>query len=145
MKVNKSIMKPFFTKKLSKPEKEFINYLETSSKVDWWYRNGDQDNIHFAIPYGKKDNQNPFYVDFIVCMKNGKLGFVDTKSGWTIDDAKFSGKIEGLRDYIKQDQSYSGGIISNTKVDCSGSWKIFQKNSKLLKKDDFSNWDDLDF
>lgn len=145
MKVNKSIMKPFFTKKLSKPEKEFINYLETSSKVDWWYRNGDQDNIHFAIPYGKKDNQKPFYVDFIVCMKNGKLGFVDTKSGWTIDDAKFSGKIEGLRDYIKQDQSYSGGIIANTKVDCSGSWKIFQKNSKLLKKDDFSNWDDLDF
>lgn len=145
VKVCKSIMKPFFTKKLSKPEKEFINYIETSSEVDWWYRNGDQDNIHFAIPYGKKDNQKPFYVDFIVCRKNGKLGFVDTKSGWTIDDAKSSGKIEGLRDYIQQDQSYSGGIIANTKADCTGSWKIFKKNSKLLKKDDFSNWDDLDF
>ena len=78
---------------------------------------------------------------------NFNLGVAtDINGGFKIEPRIiFDNNDNSLRDYIKQDKSYSGGIVANTKVDCSGSWKIFQKNSKLLKKDDFSNWDDLDF
>ena len=145
MKVTKSIMKPFFTKKLSKPEKKFINYLEASSKVDWWYKNGEQDNIHFAIPYRKDNEEHPFYVDFIVKFKDKKLGFFDTKDGITITEAFATGKAGGLNQFLSKNKNFVGGIIANTHKDNTGVWKCFTREVSEYKEGNFENWENINF
>lgn len=144
-KQKKSIMQPLFLRDLSKPERMFIKYLESSSDVEWWYRNGEQDKVHFALPYTNEGNESPFYVDFIVSLKGKKVGFFDTKSGFTIQEAKTSGKIDGLNEFVQSDTNFLGGIVANTKKDQSGIWKIFKKHSKELTADNYQNWSDLDF
>ena len=143
----KSIMHPFFTDNRWKPEKTFIEYLEKSGEVDWWFKNGDRDANYFAVSY-KNDIDKPFYVDFIIKLKNGRIGLFDTKAGFT---QKVAGsKIEGLFDYIKNENKKGkelfGGIVINTDTrNYRGRWIYFDKPSKQLKDNDFTNWKDLDF
>ena len=143
----KSIMHPFFTDNRWKPEKAFIEYLEKSGEVDWWFKNGDRDTNYFAVSYKNKINK-PFYVDFIVKFKDGKLGLFDTKAGFT---QKIAGtKIDGLYNYIicenKKGKDLFGGIVINTDArNYRGRWIYFDKPSKQLKDNDFTNWKELDF
>ena len=46
-------MMPFFYNKikLSNPERYFINYLDESNDVLWWYKNGEKEIKYFAVPY----------------------------------------------------------------------------------------------
>ena len=81
IKVKKSIMNPFYTKDLYKTESAFIKYLDNQKNVKWWFKNGDRDSTYFAIPYTEKGDIKPFYIDFIVCFQNNKIGLYDTKSG----------------------------------------------------------------
>ncbi len=143
----KSIMHTFFTDNRWRPEISFIEYLEKSDKVDWWFKNGDRDAIYFAVSY-KNDIDKPFYVDFIVKLKNGRIGLFDTKAGFTRIVA--GSKIKGLFDYIKNENKKGkdlfGGIVINTdKRNYHGRWIYFDKSSKQLKENDFTNWKDLDF
>lgn len=98
----KSIMKSHFTKPESKPEKDFIDFLEDpANKVIWWYKNGESERKYFAVNY--KDNKGVprgFYVDFIVFTKDKKIGLFDTKGGRTAEDSKQ--KAEALAKYIKE-------------------------------------------
>ena len=141
----KSIMYPFFSDERWKTEKAFIEFLENSRKVDWWFKNGDRDAIFFAVPYNSGE-EKPFYVDFIVKLKDGKLGLFDTKAGLTKQVA--GPKIDGLYKYIRSENEKTkklfGGIVTNTdQRNYRGRWVYFDKISKELKKD-FSNWIDLD-
>lgn len=110
-----SVMQPFFfdnrESRRWKTEEGFIKYLERADGVDWWFKNGDRDAIYFAVPYLEDGIDLPFYVDFIVKMKDGRIGLFDTKLGIT---AKVAGpKAEGLAKYIKQHKSKKlfGGIV----------------------------------
>src|SRR3989344_5391434 len=48
----KSVMKPHFTKAESKPEKDFIDFLEKpDNDVIWWYKNGETERKYFAVKY----------------------------------------------------------------------------------------------
>ena len=100
LKTKKSVMKPFFYDFKWRPEENFIKLLDTSKKVDFWFKNGDRDQTYFSVPYQEGKQINLFYLDFIVKFKNGKIGLFDTKSGRTIDSAK--NKSDGLQDYIKK-------------------------------------------
>ncbi len=116
MDYKKSIMKPHFAKAESKPEKDFIGFLDKSDNdVIWWYKNGESEKKYFAVKY-RDSNKIPrgFYVDFIVLTKDGKIGLFDTKSGRTAEDSKQ--KAEALSKYIKeQNEKYNkklwGGIV----------------------------------
>ena len=112
----KSIMNPHFTKAESKPEKDFISFLEKpDNEVIWWYKSGESEKKYFAVKYRDiKNIPRGFYVDFIVFTKDGKIGLFDTKSGRTAEDSKQ--KAEALSKYIKeQNEKYNkklwGGIV----------------------------------
>ena len=141
---SKSIMQPFLFNSLTDIEKKFIKFLDSSKKIDWWFRNGDSDATYFAIPYKENNELRTFYIDFIVYTKDKKLGFYDTKSGFTITESK--DKVSGLRKFLKSDPDFFGGIVTNTdQKTYSDSWIYFDKSATKLKKDNFDNWDFIDF
>jgi len=145
LECNKAIMSPFYCSNLSKPETAFIDYLENSNKVSWWFKNGERDSVYFALPYSQGEEQKPFYVDFIIYFKNKKIGFFDTKSGITITEAFASGKIEGLNQFLNKNEDHFGGIITNTEKDNSGIWKYFSKKTSQFQEGNIQNWDIIDF
>ncbi len=136
-KRKKSVMQPFYTKNLWKSENAFISYLEKSDKVKWWFKNGDRDATFFAVPYKEKDEYKPFYVDFLVMFKNGKIGLFDTHSRHLKD---FEIKAIGLNKYIKEENKKNkkllGGILVNSdEKNYQGRWLIF--NADKNKFEDF--------
>jgi len=142
--VKKSIMQPFFSDGKWKPETAFINFLEKSEKVEWWFKNGDRDATFFAVRYNNGE-EKPFYVDFIVKLKDGRIGLLDTKAGFTKQIA--GPKIDGLYKYIqsenKKGKNLFGGIITNTERNYRGRWVYFDRTSKDFKDNSFENWADL--
>lgn len=141
----KSIMQPFYSDEKWKLEVAFIDFLEKSDKVDWWFKNGDRDATFFAVPY-KNGEKKPFYIDFIVKLKDGRIGLFDTKVGLTKQVA--GPKIDGLYNYIqsenKKGKNLFGGVVTNTdQKNYRGRWVYFNKTSKELKND-LSNWADLE-
>ena len=141
--VKKSALLPFYYDNRWKTERSFVEFLEKSNQINWWYKNGDRDSTFFAVPYTENGEHHPFYVDFIVKFKDGHIGLFDTKSGRTIKDARE--KSDGLQEYVKADNKsghkISGGIISNTDpANFTGRWMIYGGNSTDLVQDDFSNW-----
>jgi type III restriction enzyme len=144
--VNLSIMEPFYITEVWRPEQEFIKFLERSRNIEWWFKNGKQDATYFAVPYNDGIDK-PFYVDFIVKFKDGKIGLFDTKAGITIRDAV--PKIDGLYKYMqsenKKGKKFWGGIITNTDTQhYRGRWIYFDKPAKNFKENDFSNWETLE-
>lgn len=142
---NKSIMEPFFSDEKWRSEKSFIEFLEKSENVEWWFKNGDRDITFFAVPY-ENGEEKPFYVDFIIKLKDGRIGLFDTKAGIT---QKVAGtKIHGLNRYIKNENQKSkklfGGIVINTKKDYRGRWIYFDRTRNDLKNNDFGNWKNLE-
>jgi len=141
----KSIMEPFYSNESWKSEENFIDYLEKSSDVDWWFKNGDRDATFFAVPY-LDNGPKPFYVDFIIKMKNGRVGLFDPHG---IHLADFPTKSDGLRKYIeienKKGKKLFGGMVANTdSQNYKGRWVYFDKPSKEFNKDKFDNWEDLE-
>jgi type III restriction enzyme len=117
-KVKKSAMVPFYESTSQarhwETENKFIEFLEASNKVEWWFKNGERDGTYFAIPYKDSANENQaFYVDFIVRLKDGRLGLFDTKSGWTAEAQKAGPKSAGLQKYISEhkDKKLFGSIV----------------------------------
>ena len=59
-----------------------IKFLDNNKKVDWWFKSGERDGAYFAVPYKDDEGEDQvFYVDFIVKLKDGRIGLFDTKSG----------------------------------------------------------------
>ena len=141
--VKKSVMTPFFLLERYKTEISFIDFLERADAVEWWFKNGDRDSTFFAVPYLLEDEQRSFYVDFIVKLKDGRIGLFDTKRGWTLDAAPE--KSDGLQKYIQSSTKIFGGITNNTMEDFSGRWMYFNYQGKFLKSGDFENWILVDF
>lgn len=102
------------TNKQNNPERAFIKYLEIMSDVvDWWWKNGDE---HSQENFGIQSNIRgaTFRPDFLVKMKDGRLGIFDTKgAGFNESDNKE--KAEALQKYIKEENAKGkklfGGII----------------------------------
>ena len=140
-------MKPFYLRKEyagRKNEIAFIDFLEKSEKVEWWFKNGDRDATFFAVRYDNGE-EKPFYVDFIIKLKDGRIGFFDTKAGLTKQVA--GPKIDGLYKYIqiqnKKGKKCFGGIVANTERNYRGRWVYFDRTSKDFKGNSIENWTDL--
>jgi len=141
----RSIMQPFFNNGHSGIENVFMDFLDGQSKVAWWFKNDDRDPSYFAVPYEEDGDKKPFYVDFIVRMKDGSIGLFDTKAGLT---QRVAGpKVDGLREYIheqnKKGKKLFGGIVTNTdNRKYIGRWVIFDKAGKELTGK-LDNWETL--
>ncbi len=147
LETEKSAMVPFYYDNKWKTEKAFIEFLEKSNQIEWWFKNGDRDATFLAVPYIENNKHKPFYVDFIVQFKDGSIGLFDTKSGNTIKDARE--KSDGLQMYLeeqnKKGKNISGGIVANTNSrEFSGRWMCYKKQGSNLYPDDFSNWELLE-
>src|SRR3990167_1982000 len=132
-----SIMKPFYTKKPSEPERKFIELLNKSKKVKWWFKNGETEAKYFAVSYTDENGiERAFYVDFIVQFTEGSIGLFDTKSGMTAKDA--GPRAEGLQKYIKKnkDRKVWGGIA----IFVNGTWRYNDKEKYEYNPNDLSSW-----
>jgi len=139
----KSILQPFYAQYKSDLEKTFVDFLEKSEKVEWWFKNGDRDATFFAVSYANGE-QKPFYVDFIVKLKDGRIGLFDPHGTFLSD---FGPKADGLYKYIqdenKKGKKLFGGIVANTDPrNYKGRWVYFDKISKDFKDNSFDNWKD---
>jgi type III restriction enzyme len=130
--VDSHALDPFYEQvSASKPEKLFKQFLITNEdKIDYWYKNGDAGREHFSVDYldlsGKK---RLFYVDFIIKMKSGKIGFFDTKSLRSDIDA--SNKHNALRKWMSENGSnYIGGVI--IPVETAGIWNFYYSEFDLV-------------
>ena len=133
VETKKSIMQPFFSDEKWKSESAFIDFLEKSEKVEWWFKNGDRDATFFAVPYNNGEKK-PFYVDFIVKLKDGKIGLFDPHSVHLSD---FTSKSGGLQRYIKEEnkkgKNLFGGIVKNIdEKNYKGRWMYFDNQWKEL-------------
>ena len=139
-------MQPFYYDHRWKPEKAFIDFLGKSKNVEWWFKNGDRDATYFTVPYEENEEWKPFYVDFIVKFKDGRIGLFDTKSGRTIQDARE--KSDGLQAYLKKygkKKNLFGGIVANTdSKNFNGRWMLYTGAGTDLAVGDFSNWEILE-
>ena len=146
----RSVIQPYYARKRennlslfeerSEVEVSFIEYLEKSKQVEWWFKNGESDATYFAVPYTENGAKKAFYVDFIVMLKNGKLGLFDTKGGIYAQTAK--DRAEGLQDYIKKQNKTKlfGGIVIQEK----NSWRINSQEKYAYNPKDLRGWEFLD-
>jgi type III restriction enzyme len=140
----KSIMQPFYVDYGSHLEEAFNKFLDNSEVVKWWFKNGTRDATYFAIPYNNGE-QKPFYVDFVVKLKDGQVGIFDPHG---INLGDFIPKNDGIYEYIKNENKKGrkifGGIVTNTGINYSGRWIYFDKPSSEFKDNDFSSWKPLE-
>jgi type III restriction enzyme len=132
----KSIMKPFYISESSAPEKQFIELLENSKNVKWWFKNGENEIKYFAV---LRTDGGAFYPDFIIQFNDGKIGIFDTKSGRTAAEEDAGPRAEGLYKYLEsQDKSRKrlfGGIVVNK----GGTWRL-NDNEKYTYDENLTNW-----
>lgn len=147
LEYRKNVYKSYLSsaEKRSLPEKLFERYCENSSKVDWFYKNGDKGNEYFSIVY--TDNfgkQKSFYPDYVVSDTNGQVWIIETKGGFTRfgnseDIDKYTAKKFGvLKKYVER-YTLCGGIVRQDKQSgelciCTDDYSddIHSSNWKLL-------------
>lgn len=139
--VGKSIMSPFYIRKLSAPEEKFIEKLNNSSDVEWWFKNGESEIKYFAVPY--EDNANylrAFYVDFVVKFKDGRIGLFDPKEGRTAEDSEAELKAESLHNYIKEENRRGKKLWGGLVIFENGTWRYNDDENYHYDPNDLSNW-----
>jgi len=134
----KSIMKPFYTRKPSEPERLFIELLDNSKKVKWWFKNGETESKYFAVIYEENGHENAFYVDFIIQFEDGSIGLFDTKGGITAKDAK--GRAEGLQRYIKEQNKKGKNLWGGIAIFVNGSWRYNDNEVYTYDENNLSDW-----
>lgn len=149
----RSIVQPYYAKMRgnnnlalfeedSDVEVAFIEYLEKAKQVRWWFKNGKQDGSYFAVPYVENGQEKPFYLDFIVMLKDGRLGLFDTKGGIYAKTAKE--RAEGLTEYIaaenKKGKNLFGGIVLKDK----NSWRYHDGKKYAYDPNNLKDWKFLD-
>jgi len=144
VEAKKSIMQPFFYDKRESrrwdTEEKFIDYLNKSAGVEWWFKDGDRDATYFAVPYTESGLDLPFYVDFVVKMKNSRIGLFDTKSGIT---AKVAGpKAEGLARYIREQNKKGKKLFGGIAIKKDSNW--LYNDSEKYNDADPKQWKLLD-
>jgi type III restriction enzyme len=133
-----SLYSPCYLNIDSQVEQEFIDYLENSNKVQWWWQNGSE---HMALNFGIKYNtKSTFQPDFIVQFKDGKIGIFDTKaSGYQEEDNKL--KSEALQQYIKDENSKSKNLFGGLVIKDGEYFRINQKVQYKSFKESFDDWE----
>ena len=135
-----SAIKPFYTAKASEPERLFVEMLNNSKNVKWWYKNGEGEIKYFAV---LREDGQAFYPDFIIQLKNGTIWILDTKSGMTAKDAKE--RAESLQRYIKKQNKKGKKLMGGITIYVNGTWRYNDSEKYEYDPHDLSSWKVLDF
>lgn len=149
----KSVIQPYYARKAknntgdlfeddSKIEMDFIAYLEKADAIEWWFRNGSKDESYFAVPYTDHELEKPFYVDFVVKMKDGRVGLFDTKGGLTAETA--GPRAEGLAKYIAEQNALGKNLFGGIVIPEKESWRYHDGMKYEYNQNDFKSWKFLD-
>lgn len=133
----KSIMKPFYSAQLSDPERDFIEALESSSKVKWWFKNGESEIKYFAV---LRTDGGSFYPDFLVQFKDGSVGIFDTKKDRTAATGDAGPRAEGLQAYIKKQKAHGKQLWGGIVISIDRSWRYNDKDRYIYDPKDLSGW-----
>jgi type III restriction enzyme len=136
-----SVMKPFYTAKQSEPEKLFIELLNNSKKIKWWYKNGETESKYFAVT---RDDDQAFYPDFIIQFKDGMIGIFETKSGRTAETTEAAPRAEALQGYIKKQNKKGKKLLGGIAIYVNGTWRYNDREKYKYNEDDLSDWKILD-
>lgn len=140
----KNIFEPCFIEEDSLQEKYFMEqFLEKSEIVDFWFKNGTNSEIFFAIPYENDAwEKRSFYPDFIVYFKNWTIWIFDTKSGFTLVEWKNKAKWleKFIRENIKNWKKIVGWLI-----ECIHSENTDYFTFRINKTSDFNVNNRIDF
>ncbi len=133
----KSAMKPYYTKKPSEPERQFIDLLENSDKVKWWFKNGETEIKYFAV---LRTDGGAFYPDFIVQCEDGKIGIFDTKSGRTAETGDAGPRADGLQRYIKEENKKGKKLWGGIVILVGGSWRYNDNERYAYDEKNLGSW-----
>lgn len=123
----------------SKVEIEFIDYLDKTKKVEWWFKNGQGEVNYFAVSYvDKHGKESAFYVDFIIQLKNGDVWLLDTKKGQTAESAKE--RAEGLAKYIKEQKKKGKKLFGGIVIPSDGQWRYNDSEKYEYNPSDLKDW-----
>ncbi len=132
----------------SKPEREFELFLnDNTSKVDWWWKNGENKQDYFGIKYEYAGSISTFYPDYLVKLSDGRLGLLEVKDTGDREGKTYTkAKAEALQKYITEQKNKKlfGGIV----IERNKAWHI---NSEVTydwdkcERGDWSDWDELEF
>lgn len=132
---------PSSTKK-SKSERMFEKYCNSSSKIKWFYKNGEHSIDYFSIIYvdavGKKW---AFYPDYILQDEQGYTWIIETKGGETAEgmskniDIKVENKFAVLREYANKHNLKWGFVRDYDKNDL-----LYICNTEYTDEMDKDNW-----
>lgn len=123
-------------------EKDFVEFLENNKdRVEWWFQNG---NEHMALNFGIKYNtKSTFQPDFIVMLKDGRLGIFDTKaSGDREDENKI--KSEALIKYIEEENKKGKKLFGGLVIQDNNQFRIYEEKEYVSFKENQENWKYLD-
>lgn len=135
----KSVIQPFYSNEDSEVETKFIEYLDKkTNKVEWWFKNGKSDATYFAVPHKENDIDRPFYVDFVIQMKDGSIGLFDTKGGLTAQTAK--SRAEGLAKYIEEQNKKGKKLFGGIMLLDGDSWRYSNEKKYEYNPEDLSKW-----
>ena len=135
----KSIIKPYYTKLPSQPERLFVELLDNSNKVKWWFRNGESEIKYFAVKYQDEFGfERSFYVDFVVQLEDSSVGLFDTKGGFTAKDAK--ARAEHLQRYIKEQNSRGKNLWGGITINVNGIWRYNDDEVYSYNEKDLTKW-----
>lgn len=138
-------LQPFFElNTASSPEKEFADFLEENTEhIDWWYKNGDKGRQHYAIEYiDEGGNKTPFYVDFVIRLKNGKIMLFDTKTS-NSEPLTAHRKHNALNAYIVAENEKGANLVGGVIVKDGINW-VWSRYT-IENTVDHAGWAYLDF
>ena len=134
---SRSIIKPFYTAKPSDPEIKFIEMLNKSDKVKWWFKNGETEGKYFGVI---RTDGYTFYPDFIIQFKDGTIGIFDTKSGRTAETEDAGPRADGLQKYIKEQNKKGKNLWGGIAIFVNGTWRYNDKEKYEYNPNDLSSW-----
>lgn len=132
----------------SQPERSFEAFLgKNSNKIDWWWKNGENKLDYYGIKYEYQGSIYTFYPDYLVKLKDGRLGIFEVKETNDRDGITYTkAKAEAFQKHLVKEKNkklFGGIVIERTKA-----WMI-NDNSKYnwekCEKDDWSEWKILSF
>ena len=138
-KKNHAIMPFIASNNASNQEKNFSDFLEQHSQyIDWWYKNGDNGIMNYAVPYKNvRGEQTLFYVDYVIRMKNGQIFLFDTKSQNSDENAP--NKHNALLEYMHCEENSALDLKGGVLIYDRENWKY--STLPITDTYDLTDWD----
>ena len=126
----------------SNPEREFETFLiENISKIDWWWKNGENKQDYFGIKYEYAGSISTFYPDYLFKLSDGRFGLFEIKDVGDRDGKTYTkSKAESLQKYIANQGSKKlfGGIV----IKRNHEWLLNDETNYDWEKCEHGDWSD---